>query len=113
MTVQYGVYRGVFGDSLGVPQFVAVTDGQTVEFINTPASIFDYANPDNDTKSIFQVRIDRFLAQVPDNDDAAEMLERLNYNQPFSLQISETYGSMDDARAAAQQAAQETEQEQA
>lgn len=116
MTAQYGIYRVVIGTNAGKPQFVAITDGQNVQFLNTDYALsqdLDYENQDDETKPIFQVRIDKFLQQVPDNSDPAEMLERLNYNQPFSLQLSDPYPSMDEAVSAAQQAVQDLNQEQA
>lgn len=105
MTAQYGRARTVYGKKPGTPLFVIVTDGKEVRFLNTPASTdspVDYENMDDQTAKVFSYRSDHLLEEHPDNADPTLMLERLGYNLPFSISVSDIFPTMNDAYAAAQ-----------
>lgn len=108
MSAKYGVAIPIYGD--GAPVYTVVTDGKSVEFINGPGAAalgYDYENPDEELSKTFQGRIDVLLSRVPDNDDPDAMLDMINYNMPFELDVSEEYPDMGQALDAAKQRQEE------
>lgn len=110
----YGTAQMIFGDEVGRPMFMAVTDGRDVEYVNIPSAVengWDIEDPENGIAHALQTRVEMMLRHNQNGIEPEKFLRGLGYNMPVSIAASETYDSMDEALAAARAEAEKIDKE--